>query len=93
VVVTLSLAAIIGDSTGYISGRRLAQHCIIARNRGFQSRAFAGHQGVLRQIRRDHYYPGPFHAVRQTFAPVVAGVAEMNYRKFLTFNVVEGSAG
>ena len=24
----------------------------------------------------------------RTFAPVVAGVAEMNYRKFLTFNIV-----
>jgi len=26
----------------------------------------------------------------RTFAPVVAGVAEMNYRKFLTFNIVGG---
>jgi membrane-associated protein len=31
-----------------------------------------------------------FMPFARTFAPVVAGVAEMNYRKFLTFNIVGG---
>ncbi len=91
ILVFVSLAAIVGDSTGYAIGRK-AGTTLYARE---QSRWF----------RRDHLlatktfyekYGGVtiilarFMPFARTFAPVVAGIGEMNYRKFVTFNVVGG---
>jgi membrane-associated protein len=87
----LSIAAVTGDATGYFIGLR-AGHALYNRP---QSRLF----------RRDHLlktkefyekYGGitiilaRFMPFARTFAPVVAGVAEMRYRRFAMFNVVGG---
>lgn len=84
----LCLAAILGNSSGYLIGRKAGQALY---NRP-QSRWF----------RRDHLikthefyekYGGitivlaQFMPFARTFAPVVAGVAEMKYRRFASFNV------
>lgn len=84
----LLTAAICGNSTGYMIGRK-AGHALFSRP---QSRFF----------RRDHLlktkafyekYGGFTIIVAQlmpfarTFAPAVAGVAEMQYRRFALFNI------
>lgn len=89
--VILSVAAVAGDAVGYSIGLR-AGHAIFRRP---QTRFF----------RRDHLlktkefydkYGGVtiilarFIPLARTFAPVVAGVAEMKYRRFAMFNVVGG---
>ena len=91
VIVALCIAAIVGDSTGYYIGKK-AGHALYNRP---QSRLF----------RRDHLlktkafyekYGGitivlaRFIPFARTFAPVVAGVGEMQYRRFLAFNVFGG---
>ena len=89
--VLLIIAAVTGDATGYLIGLR-AGHALYHRP---QSRFF----------RRDHLiktkefyekYGGitivlaRFIPFARTFAPVVAGIAEMRYRRFAVFNITGG---
>jgi membrane-associated protein len=90
-IAVLSVAAVSGDATGYWIGLR-AGHSLYARP---QSRFF----------RRDHLiktrefyekYGGitivvaRFMPFARTFAPVVAGIGEMRYRRFALFNIFGG---
>jgi len=88
-LVTLIPAAILGNATGYAIGKRTG--------RALYSRP----DSLL--FRREHlrvtheYYErhggktiiiAQFAPILRTFAPVVAGVAQMGYRRFATYNVV-----
>jgi membrane-associated protein len=91
VVVTLSLAAIIGDSTGYFIGKKAGtalynrpQSRLFNRERLLVTKAFYDKYGGITIVL------ARFMPFARTFAPVVAGVAEMDYRRFLTFNIVGG---
>jgi membrane-associated protein len=93
VLVSLSIAAIVGDSTGYLIGRK-AGHALYDRpdSRWFkrkhllETRAFYEKYGAITIVL------ARFMPFARTFAPVVAGVAEMNYRVFVIYNVVGGLA-
>lgn len=88
-VMTLIPAAIIGNATGYFIGHRTGKAL------------YSRPDSLL--FRREHlqmthdYYErhggktiilAQFIPILRTFAPVVAGVGEMGYRQFATFNVV-----
>jgi membrane-associated protein len=90
-VVALSLAAIAGDSTGYYLGKKAGaalynrpQSRFFNRERLLATKGFYDKYGGITIVL------ARFMPFARTFAPVVAGVAEMNYRKFLTFNIVGG---
>jgi len=87
----LMAAAIIGDSVGYAIGARLGP------------RIFTREKSLLfnpkHVLRTRHFYEkyGPktiviarFVPIIRTFAPVLAGVGAMQYRRFLTYNVLGG---
>ena len=89
--VLLMAAAIIGDSVGYAIGARLGP------------RVFTREKSLLfnpkHVVRTQHFYEkyGPktiviarFVPIIRTFAPVLAGVGAMRYRRFLTYNVLGG---
>jgi membrane-associated protein len=87
----LMAAAIIGDSVGYAIGARLGPR-IFTREKSL----LFNPQHVLRTR---HFYEkyGPktiviarFVPIIRTFAPVLAGVGMMEYRRFLTYNVLGG---
>ena len=89
--ISLSLAAIIGDSVGYAIGY-YAGPKIFSRENSF----FFNKEHV---VRAQHFYEkyGPktivlarFVPIVRTFAPTVAGVAKMEYRKFLIYNIAGG---
>jgi membrane-associated protein len=91
VVITLSVAAIIGDSTGYYIGKKAGaalynrpQSRFFHRDRLLATKAFYEKYGGMTIIL------ARFLPFARTFAPVVAGIAEMDYRKFVTFNIVGG---
>jgi membrane-associated protein len=91
VLITLSAAAIIGDSTGYYIGKKAGaalynrpQSRFFHRERLLTTKAFYEKYGGMTIILARCM---PF---ARTFAPVVAGIAEMDYRKFVTFNIVGG---
>ena len=91
IVVGCALAAIAGDQVGYVIGRRAGP----ALFRRPDSRFF--HKRNAERAKEYFDKNGPktiilarFIPVIRTFAPVVAGVGQMNYRKFVTYNVVGG---
>jgi membrane-associated protein len=91
VLTALSLAAIVGDSTGYYIGKKAGgalynrpQSRFFHRERLLTTKAFYEKYGGLTIIL------ARFMPFARTFAPVVAGVAEMDYRKFVTFNILGG---
>lgn len=90
-MVGCSIAAIAGDQVGYVIGRRAGP----ALFRRPDSRFF--HQKNVERARTYFEEHGSktiilarFVPVVRTFAPVVAGVGEMEYKRFVTFNVVGG---
>lgn len=87
----LILAAVVGDSVGYAIGAQLGPRLFtrprsllfnpthVKRTRDFYARYGAKTLVLAR-----------FIPIVRTFAPVVAGVAQMEYRRFLLYNVVGG---
>lgn len=85
--------AVAGDATSYWIGRRSGPHLF---NRP-RSRFFnPDHVRAAHEFYERHggsaIILARFMPLVRTFVPVVAGVAEMGYRRFATFNVVGGAA-
>jgi membrane-associated protein len=89
--VTLIAAAIIGDATGYWIGRRTGK-ALYSRPDSFFFRR--EHLRITHEFYEKHggktIVLARFMPIVRTFAPVVAGVAEMGYRNFAIYNVVGG---
>ena len=87
IVLGLTAAAIIGDSTNYWIGRSIGP------------KAFSGHYRFLKRehLERTHAFyerhggktviMARFVPIVRTFAPFVAGVGAMDYRQFLAYSV------
>jgi membrane-associated protein len=91
VLAALSGAAIIGDSTGYAIGKRAGAALyqrpssrFFNRERLLATKAFYDRYGGITIV------VARFLPFVRTFAPVVAGIAEMDYRRFVTFNILGG---
>jgi membrane-associated protein len=85
----LCVAAIAGNSTGYFIGHKAGQALY---NRS-QSRWFRRDHLIKTKEFYEKYGPvtivlAQFMPFARTFAPVVAGIGEMRYRRFAMFNVV-----
>ncbi len=91
ILVGCFVAAVVGDQVGYAFGARVGP----ALFRRPDSRLFR--QSHLEKARRYFEQYGPktvvlarFIPIVRTFTPVLAGVGQMPYRTFVTFNVVGG---
>ncbi len=87
----LIIAAITGDATGYFIGRKSGPALFARPN----SRLFKRDHLLKTQAFYDKHGPktivlARFMPIVRTFAPVVAGVAGMEYRKFVIYNVAGG---
>lgn len=94
VLITRAAAAIIGDSTGYYIGKK-AREALYNRpqSRFFHRERLVATRAFYEKYGRTTTILARFLPFARTFAPVVAGIAEMDYRKFLTFNILGGLAG
>ena len=89
--ILLSAAAIVGDSVGYAIGRKTGpriftrqKSLFFAKDHLLRTKAFyERHGGKTIVLAR-------FMPFARTFAPVVAGVGEMEYKRFLSYNVFGG---
>ncbi len=92
-LILLFVAAVIGDNTNYWVGRKIGLRALQIKIRG---------KKIVKQEYLDKTHSffekyGPkaiimarFVPIVRTFTPFVAGVAEMNYRKFLSFDLLGG---
>jgi membrane-associated protein len=92
-LVTIPLAAIAGDQVGYLIGRK-AGPAVFKRP---DSRFFRAEYVERASEFFDRHGPravvlARFVPIVRTLAPVMAGVGRMNYRLFLTYNVIGGVA-
>ena len=87
----LTVAAIVGDSVGYAIGKATGPRIFTRPDSLFFNRKhllraeefYERHGGKTIIIAR-------FMPIIRTFAPVVAGVGRMNYRRFIAYNVLGG---
>ena len=86
----VTIAAILGDSAGYWFGNKIGAPLLERNTRFFRhehlehAREFYERHGVLAVVL------ARFIPVVRTFAPIVAGMARMRYRLFLSYNVIGG---
>lgn len=89
--IALSLAAIVGDAVGYTFGYRTGKALFNRPNSFFFRREhllkthafYERHGGKTIVLAR-------FMPIIRTFAPIVAGIGQMTYRRFAAFNVIGG---
>jgi membrane-associated protein len=88
-VIVVAVAAILGDSTGYWFGSKVGSKIFYKEDSLFFNKKHLE--------RTKEYYEkygavtviiGRFVPIVRTFAPILAGVGEMKYKKFLSYNIV-----
>ena len=90
-LITLFVAAVVGDAVGYYTGARLGPR-IFKREKSLLFRP----SHLLKAHAFYEKYGGKtiiiarFVPIVRTFAPIVAGAAKMPYRNFVVYNVVGG---
>ncbi|MDJ0461656.1 VTT domain-containing protein [Streptomyces sp. H27-C3] len=91
VCVLVVLSAVIGDQVGYLFGRKVGPSLF---NRP-DSKLFKQENVQKAHEFFEKYGPkslilARFVPVVRTFTPIIAGVSKMNYRSFITFNIIGG---
>lgn len=87
-LISLTIAGIIGDTVNYHIGKYLGPKVFERESRFFkkqyldQTTAFYERWGAFTVV------AARFAPIARTFAPFVAGISSMNYKKFITFNIM-----
>jgi membrane-associated protein len=89
----LIAAAVLGDATGYFIGLKGGQ-ALYAReeSRFFKRKHLLKMKEFYEQYGPITIFMARFMPFARTFAPVVAGIAEMKYRRFASYNIIGGVA-
>lgn len=90
-VLIIFIAAVLGDSVGYTFGRKVGPRIFKKKDARLFKQAYVQraqtfyekHGGKTIIIAR-------FVPIVRTFAPILAGVSKMPYRRFLSFNIIGG---
>jgi len=89
--VLLTTAAVLGNQSNYAIGRRVGQRAFQwEQSRWFNRRAFDQTHAFFEKYGGITLVAGRFMPFVRTFAPFVAGVAEMSRRKFSLYDVTGG---
>jgi len=89
VVPFIFLAAVIGNTTGYTFGRRIGHRIFNRPNaRIFKQEYVKKAQDFYEKYGGKTIILAQFIPIIRTFAPLVAGVGKMDFRKFITYNII-----
>ncbi len=90
-LVTLFIAAVVGDAVGYYTGLKMGPR-IFSRQKSifFKPSHLLKAQAFYEKYGGKTIIIARFVPIVRTFAPIVAGAAKMTYRKFVVFNVIGG---
>ncbi len=88
-VIICIVAAILGDSVGYFTGKYMGEK-LFSKDRGFffrkkritDAEVFYQKHGVYTIV------IARFIPIIRTFAPIVAGIGNMNYKTFISYNII-----
>lgn len=90
-LILVSLCAVIGDQTGYVIGRQ-AGSALFKREDSmfFKRKHLEKAHDFYEKYGNKTIVIARFVPIVRTFAPAVAGAAQMNYRRFVTYNIMGG---
>ncbi|HEX8747262.1 MAG TPA: VTT domain-containing protein [Pyrinomonadaceae bacterium] len=90
-LILLFIAAVVGDAVGYYSGLKMGPR-LFRREKSllFNPKHLQKAQGFYDKYGGKTIIIARFVPIVRTFAPIVAGAANMPYRKFVAFNIVGG---
>lgn len=92
-MVTLFIAAVTGDAVGYYSGRKVGPAIFNRpKSRLFNPKHLKKAHNFYEKHGGKTIIIARFVPIVRTFAPIVAGAAQMSYRQFAIYNVIGGFA-
>jgi membrane-associated protein len=86
----LIIAAILGDSVGYWTGKHLGRRLFHEKSKLFKHEHIMKTEKFYEEHGAKTIVFARFIPIIRTFAPIVAGIGHMQYRKFLTYNILGG---
>jgi membrane-associated protein len=85
------IAAVVGDNVGYTTGRRFGPRLFRKEDSWlFHKKHLATAQRFYEKHGKKTLVIARFMPIVRTFAPIVAGIGAMNYRTFVTYNIIGG---
>lgn len=85
------LAAVIGDSVGYAFGRKVGPTLFKKEDSlFFNKKHILKAENFYKEHGKKTIILARFMPIVRTFAPIVAGIGNMNYRTFLSYNILGG---
>ena len=86
-----AVAAITGDSVGYMFGRRVGRRLFERENSTFFKKKYLlSAETFYEKHGAKTIVLARFMPIVRTFAPIVAGISDMHYRRFVTYNILGG---
>lgn len=92
-MILLFIAAVVGDAVGYYSGRKVGPAIFNRpKSRFFNPKHLQKAHDFYEKHGGKTIIIARFVPIVRTFAPIVAGAAEMSYRQFAIYNIIGGFA-
>jgi membrane-associated protein len=86
-----AVCAIVGDSVGYAFGRRVGRRLFLREDsKIFKKKHLMAAEAFYEKHGGKAIVLARFIPIVRTFAPIVAGIGEMDYRRFVSFNIIGG---
>ncbi len=87
----LTTAAIVGDTVNYFAGRYFGTKVFKAGNRILKEDYLIRTQDFYKKYGKKAIVLARFVPIIRTFAPFVAGIGKMDYKTFLSYNIIGGT--
>lgn len=82
--------AILGDSVGYFSGKKFGRRFFQTDGRFFKKKYMTQTEQFYEKHGKYTLIIARFVPIVRTFAPIAAGLGNMNYKSFIIYNVIGG---
>lgn len=87
-LISLTIAGILGDTVNYHIGKYLGVKVFEKENRFFKKQYLVQTQAFYDRWGSFTIVAARFAPIARTFAPFVAGVGSMNYKRFISYNIL-----